>query len=605
MGVCDHSNKRKQISNYNEKNSMNTSNINYRNNHKVSVVKNKCMLNNSSVSSSNISTNFYEQRWFPRGEQYYKIIKDSNYKDLFDLENKNNNWQSEKIELFFSLLNLFNPQYLYSLSVTIINNNRIGVESYLGDLDQGRGENIYFGNSFQIDYFYERKQKIIIKPIIENKRLNNYEYTFILSDLMGTQNKYLVQEVPKFGKLKINTLSLNNYNYGANLANVFSNFKFKINMFNISIMNTPNLFFVINHFKDGEKRRPVYKSSEFNTNEIKTNVIKIESDFLCNNINDKIFLEIYSYQQVPSLLATGIFTLSQLLSNSSRNALTEVSLYDINKQNIGLAKIQYYSTNKSSFVDKLSKNKMQINLEIAIDYTKSNGPPNDPRSNHYINGPSLNDYEIAIKSCCEILAPYDADQLFPVYGFGGIPSILNGRENNIVSHCFNINFQQNPEIHGIENILKAYRESLSMVKLAGNTKFSFFLNKVISNINKDLKYKRKENHYYILLILTDGVVNDLRETIDLIVEASSLPLSIVIVGIGNEDFSFMEKLDGDEIPLENSQNVKRKRDIVQFIQFNNFKRNNAINLGTDFVEEVLKEIPRQIDEYYNNIGKFY
>ena len=67
----------------------------------------------------------------------------------------------------------------------------------------------------------------------------------------------------------------------------------------------------------------------------------------------------------------------------------------------------------------------------------------------------------------------------------------------------------------------------------------------------------------------------------------------------------MEKLDGDEIPLENSQNVKRKRDIVQFIQFNNFKRNNAINLGTDFVEEVLKEIPRQIDEYYNNIGKFY
>ena len=217
----------------------------------------------------------------------------------------------------------------------------------------------------------------------------------------------------------------------------------------------------------------------------------------------------------------------------------------------------------------------------------------------------MNDYEKVIKSCCEILAPYDADQLIPVYGFGGIPLVLNGMQNNSVSHCFNINFQYNPEIHGIENILNTYRASLNMVQLSGNTKFSFFLNKVINNINKDLKYKRKENHYYILLILTDGVVNDLKETIDLIVEASNLPLSIVIVGIGNEDFSFMEQLDGDETPLINSQGVKRKRDIVQFIKFNNFKKNNAINIGTDFAEEVLKEIPTQIEEYYNNIGKFY
>ena len=109
----------------------------------------------------------------------------------------------------------------------------------------------------------------------------------------------------------------------------------------------------------------------------------------------------------------------------------------------------------------------------------------------------------------------------------------------------------------------------------------------------------------MLLILTDGVVNDLQDTIDLIVEASFLPLSIIIVGIGNEDFSFMDKLDGDEVPLVNSQGVKRKRDIVQFIRFNNFKKNNAINVGNDFAEEVLKEIPTQIEEYYSEVGKFY
>ncbi len=70
---------------------------------------------------------------------------------------------------------------------------------------------------------------------------------------------------------------------------------------------------------------------------------------------------------------------------------------------------------------------MQINLEIAIDYTKSNKLPNDPSSNHYIYGYDLNDYEKAIKSCFE-LAPYDANKLFPVYGFVGIPNILMVKE---------------------------------------------------------------------------------------------------------------------------------------------------------------------------------
>ena len=177
--------------------------------------------------------------------------------------------------------------------------------------------------------------------------------------------------------------------------------------------------------------------------------------------------------------------------------------------------------------------------------------------------------------------------------------------NLVEKYFLLINFEENAEIHGLNKILEKYRESLYRVKLSGNTKFSFVLKKVISNINKDLKYKRNENHYYILLILTDGVVNDMKDTIDLIVEASYLPLSIIIVGIGNEDFTFMEQLDGDEIPLTNSKGEQRKRDIVQFLRFNNFKKNNAIDFGTDFAEEVLKEIPTQIEEYYNNVGKLY
>ena len=55
------------------------------------------------------------------------------------------------------------------------------------------------------------------------------------------------------------------------------------------------------------------------------------------------------------------------------------------------------------------------------------------------------------------------------------------------------------------------------------------------------------------MILTDGIIDDMDDTIDELVEGSFLPLSVIIIGVGNADFSNMEELDGDEIPLKNSK----------------------------------------------------
>ena len=51
--------------------------------------------------------------------------------------------------------------------------------------------------------------------------------------------------------------------------------------------------------------------------------------------------------------------------------------------------------------------------------------------------------------------------------------------------------------------------------------------------------------YFVLLILTDGAITDFAETKDAIVRASPYPLSIIIVGVGNADFSAMDDLDSD------------------------------------------------------------
>lgn len=72
---------------------------------------------------------------------------------------------------------------------------------------------------------------------------------------------------------------------------------------------------------------------------------------------------------------------------------------------------------------------------------------------------------------------------------------------------------------------------------------------MINDMAEGLKVTQENQKYQVLLILTDGVINDMQETIDEIVRGSSLPLSIIIVGIGNADFTAMDMLDADDEPL--------------------------------------------------------
>ena len=76
------------------------------------------------------------------------------------------------------------------------------------------------------------------------------------------------------------------------------------------------------------------------------------------------------------------------------------------------------------------------------------------------------------------------------------------------------------------------------------------------------RYEQDPYNYSVFLLLTDGIINDLQQTIDEIVKGCYLPLSIIIVGIGDENFDKMEILDADDIPLVSSWGETMKRDIV-------------------------------------------
>ncbi|KAK3200460.1 hypothetical protein Dsin_023875 [Dipteronia sinensis] len=102
------------------------------------------------------------------------------------------------------------------------------------------------------------------------------------------------------------------------------------------------------------------------------------------------------------------------------------------------------------------------------------------------------------------------------------------------------------------------------VALAGPTLFGPVINMAAQIAGQPLSHDRSK--YFVLLIITDGVLTDLQETKNALVRASDLPLSILIVGVGGADFTQMEILDADNgLRLVSSIDRVATRDIIQFV----------------------------------------
>ena len=71
-----------------------------------------------------------------------------------------------------------------------------------------------------------------------------------------------------------------------------------------------------------------------------------------------------------------------------------------------------------------------------------------------------------------------------------------------------------------------------------------------------------------MLLVIDGVVTDCEQTREAIVKSSQLPMSVIIVGVGNADFSAMAFL---EKQLPGSGGKTAIRTNTKFELFRNFK----------------------------------
>ncbi|KAK3760019.1 hypothetical protein RRG08_064692 [Elysia crispata] len=249
-----------------------------------------------------------------------------------------------------------------------------------------------------------------------------------------------------------------------------------------------------------------------------------------------------------------------------------------------------------SFLDFLFAG-LQMNLTFGVDFTLSNGDIADPTSLHHINYQYPNEYMQAISAVGSVLQDYDTDKRFLAFGFGAkIPPHMEE------SFAFPLTLDfANPYCEGLQQVLDAYVKSVTTVHLWLPTNVAPILRRVVAFAQAAQSAEmggRGVLSYHILLLLTDGVLSDMADVRDTLVEASGLPLSLIIVGVGDANFRDMNVLDGDDGVLKSTQGQPVKRDIVQFVPFREFIQKSPSELAS----HVLAEIPKQVTGYYKMRG---
>ncbi|XP_059188447.1 copine Va isoform X2 [Centropristis striata] len=323
---------------------------------------------------------------------------------------------------------------------------------------------------------------------------------------------------------------------------------------------------------------------------------------LCDNEEQRkwirtIKVEVYDWDRDGSHDFIGEFTTSykELCRGQS-----QLNVYEVvnakkkikKKRYINSGTVSLLSFNVESehtFLDYI-KGGTQIHFTVAIDFTASNGNPSQSTSLHYMNPYQMNAYAMALKAVGEIIQDYDSDKMFPALGFGAkLPP--DGR----VSHEFPLNGNtENPYCNGMEGILEAYHQSLKTVQLYGPTNFA----PVVNHVARYAAAVQDGTQYFVLLIITDGVISDMAQTKEAIVNAAKLPMSIIIVGVGQAEFDAMVELDGDDIRIS-SRGKLAERDIVQFVPFRDYmdRTGNHVLSMARLAKDVLAEIPDQLISY--------
>jgi len=193
--------------------------------------------------------------------------------------------------------------------------------------------------------------------------------------------------------------------------------------------------------------------------------------------------------------------------------------------------------------------------------------------------------EKALIAFISVLAPYDSDQLFPLYGVSDQNPLfaLNGHD---LDHA---------ECEGVNGLLSTYREYQKKAARENADPASDKANNFHPIVDHLIHLARVEQEagflskYFVLFLVVSSDNVNVEALTKTIIGATSHPISIILVGVGSSEFPNLASLDADDKPLVHDKKPA-SRDIVQFVHISPLN----IQKSADLSHNILAEIPNQV-----------
>lgn len=274
---------------------------------------------------------------------------------------------------------------------------------------------------------------------------------------------------------------------------------------------------------------------------------------------DEFYIDFERKTKITSLVQSYMGKYERKISNKEDNS--EVISIQIDKDKSQEEKILF---------DYL-KLGLKFSFNFAFDFRKKD----KNKKNDFIN------YSIEIlRKLFDVFSPYFNDENF------FHPKLIGGSIND--SNNYNIDKKSFSDNEGLIKQYKNFLEDKNII-----SQDNLILSPLLKNLINNIYTSYKSNVYYILFIFISGDIDekDQKETINKIIQSSYLPLNIIVIGIGDHDFSAMNELFLDS--GKSTEGMPKNKENVIF-----FSIKNKITIDLN-LNGCLTELKKQIIDFFN------
>lgn len=318
-------------------------------------------------------------------------------------------------------------------------------------------------------------------------------------------------------------------------------------------------------------------SLKFETEKLETKdgIINFEKKMTCNfifGINQKFYVRtckfpIYSKEKDYFCYERQTVLSSLILSPNGIYERKIREEYDSEKIMIKLE-----SKRKENFLFDYLRLGIRFNCFVSFDYSK--------KENELVKKNNQN----ILKYIIERFIGFTNDQFFHVSGFGAQSKAASNSSTSVFSIGKSNKYRSDDLITELYN-----QNNINMIFPQKKILLSPLLNKIIN----DIQIAYENNIYYVSFIFLSGDIDksDFKETINKIIISSYLPLSIIIIGVGDHNFKEMEEFFQKKHKYSSTGMEKNKDNVI----FTTMKSHSS---SSDALSFCLKELRKQVIEFY-------